>query len=271
MSPQDGGRLLPRHLETGQGQLSIKLTEAEEARVEANVAKNEVVRILGELTSKREDLRQQIYKEVSYEFDKVRKHIQRAAASLSWDVSEQVVKRAAEEIAGAKNLLRESITRSRFDTTTKKQEKISNGDTVEVLGLNLQGKVIDVYNNGDEIDVAIGGTTLKLTGDRLRPVVSRNNDETTTGKIKYDLAPALSSVELNIRGMSVEVGLLEVERFLDNAVRDDVDSVCIVHGKGTGILRRAVRELLAAHPQVLRHQSEKREKGGEGATLVQLV
>ena len=81
----------------------------------------------------------------------------------------------------------------------------------------------------------------------------------------------LSTAELNVRGMRVDEALFRVEEFLDKAVRDGMSSVRIVHGKGTGALRQAVRELLSGHPLARSHAPEAPERGGDGATTVSLL
>ena len=77
--------------------------------------------------------------------------------------------------------------------------------------------------------------------------------------------------ELDLRGFRAEDALFSVEGFLDKAMRDGLSSVRIIHGKGTGALRRAIRELLEEHPLVKSFAPEPPEKGGDGATNVDLT
>lgn len=76
--------------------------------------------------------------------------------------------------------------------------------------------------------------------------------------------------ELHLLGRQVEESLEEIDRFLDRALLDDEAAVRIVHGHGTGRLRKAVREHLRRHPAVDSFRPGGRDEGGDGATVVAL-
>ena len=120
---------------------------------------------------------------------------------------------------------------------------------------------------GTEAEVAIGKVRLHLS--RL----TRVDDEPEPGpaQVSIDLGPALPTVELDLRGYRADEALIKVEEFLDKALRDGLSSVRIIHGRGTGALRNAVRELLRRHPLARSFAAESRERGGDGATIVDLT
>jgi DNA mismatch repair protein MutS2 len=68
----------------------------------------------------------------------------------------------------------------------------------------------------------------------------------------------------------VEAALEQLDAYLDQALLAGLDSVAIVHGSGTGALRRAVREALEAHPRVRGIRTGRREEGGDGTTVAEL-
>jgi DNA mismatch repair protein MutS2 len=80
-----------------------------------------------------------------------------------------------------------------------------------------------------------------------------------------------ASRELHLLGWTTDEARPAVEKFLDDAVLAGHDSVRVVHGKGTGALRRAVEELLRGHPLVARFRPGGPGEGGTGATVVDLV
>jgi DNA mismatch repair protein MutS2 len=95
----------------------------------------------------------------------------------------------------------------------------------------------------------------------------------TGGKvtINVDLQPRETSLsELNVIGCTVDEATTRVERFLDEASVTDVHTLRIIHGHGTGQLRRAVAELLRAHPLVAHFALAPQNQGGGGATIVEL-
>ena len=83
--------------------------------------------------------------------------------------------------------------------------------------------------------------------------------------------PSLTVPELDLRGLTVDEALLIIDQRLDEAARSGVTEMRIIHGKGTGTLRRAVREMLRKHTLVQSHAEAERRAGGDGVTEVTLV
>ncbi len=77
--------------------------------------------------------------------------------------------------------------------------------------------------------------------------------------------------ELNIIGRTTDEARDLLEKYLDDAFLAGLPSVRIIHGKGTGALRRAVEELLSAHPLVAEHRPGASSEGGAGATVATLT
>jgi DNA mismatch repair protein MutS2 len=86
-----------------------------------------------------------------------------------------------------------------------------------------------------------------------------------------ELQPRVGSVtELNVIGNNVEEALSRTEKFLDEAVLAELRSVRLIHGYGTGQLRRAIAEFLQSHPFVTHFAAAQPEQGGGGVTVVEL-
>jgi DNA mismatch repair protein MutS2 len=77
--------------------------------------------------------------------------------------------------------------------------------------------------------------------------------------------------ELHLRRFSVDEALLKLDRYLNDAFLSGLCQIRIIHGKGTGTLRRVVQERLATHPLVKSYRSGDYGEGGEGVTIVQLA
>jgi DNA mismatch repair protein MutS2 len=78
-------------------------------------------------------------------------------------------------------------------------------------------------------------------------------------------------LEIDLRGLRVDDGLDELERQLDAAYLAGMPFVRIIHGKGTGAMKKAVREALQTNPHVKRFEGGKDEEGGEGVTIAFLI
>jgi dsDNA-specific endonuclease/ATPase MutS2 len=77
--------------------------------------------------------------------------------------------------------------------------------------------------------------------------------------------------EIDLHGMTVDEAIPRVDKFLYDAYQAGLYRVWIVHGKGTGILRREVGRYLAKHPLVNAHMPAERNNGGNGVTMVDLI
>ena len=98
-----------------------------------------------------------------------------------------------------------------------------------------------------------------------------------TALLAKSAAPAMArtarpspGLEFDMRGMMVEEGLIELDRYIDSAVVAGLPWVRIIHGKGSGKLRSAVREALRKHPQVAGVETGGETEGGEGVTIARL-
>ena len=76
--------------------------------------------------------------------------------------------------------------------------------------------------------------------------------------------------EIHLRRLTVDDALLRLDRYLNDAFLAGLPKVTVIHGKGTGTLRQAVREELKTHPLVKSFRRAEFEEGGEGVTIVEL-
>ena len=121
-------------------------------------------------------------------------------------------------------------------------------------------------------DIDVRGKRLRARVDELRVVApaSAVAAQPSRVRVNVDLQPREStSSELNVIGCSVDEALARVEKFLDDAVVSELRSVRVIHGYGTGQLRRAIGGFLESHPFVSRHAAAPPEQGGGGVTVVE--
>ena len=171
----------------------------------------------------------------------------------------------------------ESLRIDKPESTTQKHnyKEFHTGDTVTVRGLNLTG-VITKYNQLTQIaELKIGNLRMDVDISRLNKDTPEYNPdsstETTILSHNTTLIEQISySNKIDIRGMRAEPSLQIMENFLDEALKNGLSKVFIVHGKGTGALRKAVRESLEGHPLVNSFGSEPDALGEDGATYVVL-
>lgn len=148
------------------------------------------------------------------------------------------------------------------------------GDTVRVLGLDQTGRLLSLSADRRDAEVGIGPMRMRLpvSGlERLRAGAAPppEGDQPLLSLPRRDRATASS--QLDIRGERVEDALERLETYLNDAALANLGTVRIVHGKGTGALRAAVRQHLTRHPLVRVSETAPQAEGGDGVTLVQLA
>ena len=144
------------------------------------------------------------------------------------------------------------------------------GAKVAIGGLGLEGIVISLDGNRAEIDVR--GKRIQAKVKELR-VIDGPKGPSPPGKVRVnvDLKPREGMLsELNVIGMTVDQAVDRVSRFLDDTLVTDLHEVRIVHGHGTGQLRKGIQQFLKGHPQVTKYYAAPDNQGGGGATIVEL-
>jgi DNA mismatch repair protein MutS2 len=142
------------------------------------------------------------------------------------------------------------------------------GSRVTVGGLGLEGVVISIDGNRAEVDVR--GKRIQAKTRELKVI---GGPAVTPAKVRVnvDLKPREGMLsELNVIGMTVDQAIDRVSRFLDDTLVTDLHEVRIVHGHGTGQLRKGIQKFLKDHPHVQKYYAAPENQGGGGATIVEL-
>ncbi|HLJ62293.1 MAG TPA: endonuclease MutS2 [bacterium] len=154
------------------------------------------------------------------------------------------------------------------------------GDTVLVTSLGQRGVVQVLPDARGEVEVQVGALKVRVSSDELRRVddgraereAPNAADAAREGPGQGPLAKALSvPASIHLRGKRTEEALAELDKYLDDAVLAGLPRATIIHGKGTGTLRRAVHEYLAHHPEVVSFRVGADGEGGTGATIVEFA
>jgi DNA mismatch repair protein MutS2 len=139
--------------------------------------------------------------------------------------------------------------------------------------LGSTGRIVEISGRTGRVTLETEGARLVIPADDVEVVPEPISGPTPRDLAAEELrrrAAARVSPELMLRGERVEAALEQLEAYLDEALLAGLDSVRIVHGSGTGALRRAVREALTEHPRVRAIRPGRREEGGDGATVAEL-
>jgi DNA mismatch repair protein MutS2 len=148
--------------------------------------------------------------------------------------------------------------------------ELVRGTRVRIAGVNQDGEIVEPPEDG-RVVVLMGSIRVTVPMASLRKARGEPEkalpDRSEESKIAMEKAREFHP-ELHLRGMRVEPALIEVEKYLDNAMAAGIDQVRLVHGKGTGQMKKAVWEFLKGHAGVKSYRIGEPEEGGAGATIV---
>lgn len=145
-----------------------------------------------------------------------------------------------------------------------------SGDDVMVVSLNQRGQLLS-GSKGEQAQVAIGSLKIRVPYDglkRLKPLRTSRTEEVDTSSMTFSKKTEVST-ELQLLGKRAEEAITELEKYLDDAYLAGISSVRIVHGKGTGILRKVVWEQLKHMATVKSWRPGDPEEGSWGVTIVE--
>ena len=165
-------------------------------------------------------------------------------------------------------------------TSNHKASDFHIGDTVQVLSMGTRGTITNLPNNKGIAGVQMGimsamlpisdlliipESTISVNGEKQKYAGRRaGGDHTTVNKAKT------FSPELNVMGKTVDEACFEIDKYLDDAVLAHISRVTIIHGKGTGALRKGIWQYLKNHPLVQSYRSGEFGEGEYGVTIVDL-
>ncbi|MEX1255556.1 MAG: endonuclease MutS2 [Dehalococcoidia bacterium] len=281
-----------------QAQVETLLTDIRRERDEAVVARLAEERARGEA----EETRAKMEEELAAVEERLDQMVERTTADLERDSTavrellsqaEQAaergrLKRAAERLQRA--LDRRAVMDEKRPPPKPKPRKVAlpaggpapaeieAGDLVWIQGYDRYGEAVGAPDERGEVELHLGPLRGRVRLEQVervqrphkRPEGRGARGDGAQGTITASPAEA-PPLEIEVRGQTVDEALPRVDQYLDQAYRAGLPWVRIVHGKGTGTLRRQVRDVLAKHPLVRSYETGKREEGGEGVTVAYLA
>jgi len=147
--------------------------------------------------------------------------------------------------------------------------KLTAGDTVTLEDSNNLGTILETDDENLTALVDFNGVKFRLPFEQLlktkKKKTQSHNLSNSTSNIKFK-----SNMTIDLRGKRAEEALRETDDFISDAILSNTTPLTIIHGKGTGALRSAIRELLSAHPSVTSFRDGRIEEGGDGVTIVEI-
>ena len=149
-------------------------------------------------------------------------------------------------------------------------QQLQEGELVRIAMLGVEATVERVLSDGVELNV--GGKRMRQPLTALEQFSPRRfaTDKKGGGQVTRKVAERQTSTQLKLIGQRADAAMVELERFIDDALLGNLKQVEIIHGAGEGILRRAVREFLAKQQGVTAFYAAPAERGGDNITIAEL-
>ena len=156
----------------------------------------------------------------------------------------------------------------------KPVENLAKGDSVLIADLGKDATVLEVKEKEKKAQVVSGAVKMWVPFENLRlqakkePTDDMKKTRNVTGMISRGLRQV--SGEIDLRGMAADEAILELDKYIDNAVLSGIGTVTVIHGKGTGVLRQAVQAHLRSHRNIKSFRLGTFGEGEDGVTIAEL-
>ncbi|MBO4622769.1 MAG: endonuclease MutS2 [Bacilli bacterium] len=243
--------------------LDEKIQELDKAKLELNQKLKDQTKKLEEIMASEESIIAKANKDARLMLEKKMEEVNDLISELK-----TVKSVSLPELANLKhkaNMLEDGYIAS---NDLPRREEIKVGDSVYVKSYECYGKVIKDLGN-DKFNVSIGNATMKLEKSDLRlSHVDAEIDVKTKAQSTF-IPRKQVSLKLDLRGMRYEEAKDKIDAYLDEAMYSGLHQVTIIHGFGTGTVRKLVQEKLKANKNVASFRYGGDGEGGQGATIVE--
>ncbi len=223
------------------------------------------------LDEREKELKTKALQESKLMVESTRVELERLVAQIRKTQAEKEVVREAHRVVEEK---RASLTEElkKFETkVTKKLGIIQPGDSVWIEPLAIKGEVISKDEDSRKFKVLVGSVTYDVEEEKLTRIEDAEKVEAEQEYVSSSsyTVPQVSP-EIDLRGLMAEEAFDIVDKYLDDAFLAGLTTISVIHGKGTGALRKKIGEFLSRHHRVENVRLGEWDEGGSGVTIVKL-
>ena len=265
-------------LETGRKDLERQQEEAQRYKEEVEVLKKRLEQKQESMDASRERILREANEKAHAILREAKEYADTTIKNFNKFGKEGIDSRAMEQ---ERSRLREKMNSVEKDMTLKTKSRSSKalrpqdihlGDSVRVLSMNLKGTVSSLPNTKGDLVVQMGILRSQVNINDIELIQDAttstpNKGRTGTGQIRMSKSSSVG-MEINLLGKTVDEALAELDKYLDDAYLSHMPSVRVVHGKGTGALRKAIHNYLRKQKHVASYRLGEFGEGDAGVTVV---
>ncbi|AGL01173.1 endonuclease MutS2 [Desulfoscipio gibsoniae] len=270
---------LMRELENARVQAEQEQAEAEKIRREAEQYREQYMELAEKIRQRKDEIITRAVADSREMVKKARLEAEQLVEELRAALKEQTTHNREQSISNARQCLKQlqlkidaKAPQNAYEHPTEAVTNVKPGDEVFIPKYGQRGVVLEAPGQDDQVQVQVGMIRMTIARQELRRAATKETARprrTGVGQLVQQKARDISP-RLDMRGMRVDEGLAEVEKYLDDACVAGLPLVQLVHGKGTGALRSAVQKLLKEHHRVKTFRLGEQGEGGSGVTVVEL-
>ena len=257
--------------------IMLRQQRAEQLEAKAEAVRADLSKRKAEIIRKAKDEGAAMVRRARRESEEVIKQLKEQFNDLGIQKRQQAIQEARDRLAQEAERVRPGLVSEKAYNKKIDPSSISPGDIVYVTKLDQKGSVISVH--GKELEVQLGAMKMNVKMSACKFVSkapaetqsspktlprNRKRKESFIGKVQE------AHREIDIRGLMVNEAEVILGKFIDDSVMAGLSQVLIIHGKGTGALRKGIHEYLKRHRNVDNFNFADMSEGGTGATLVDL-
>jgi len=242
----------------------LKQTEIENSRLTglSNLYKQNLEKLEKEkkkILSKTKEEAEEYLKDINKKFEKIVKELKESKAEK-------------EIIKSSQNIITEIKEKNKSFLREEPEEtepgELKKGDFVSVKGTSTVGKILEISSYNKKAIILAGSVKMTVPVKDLIHSKPRRSEEKRDSNYSYIQHNA--EMRIDIRGERVDEAEFEVIKFIDNAYSAGLNRVEILHGKGTGALKKTVKDILSHHDKIKTFYFAPIEIGGDGITIAEL-
>ena len=223
------------------------------------------------LDEREKELKTKALQESKLMVESTRAEIERLVANIrKTQAQKEAVKEAHQVVEEKRVSLTEEL--KKFETkVTRKLGIVQPGDSVWIEPLAIKGEVVSKDADSKKFKVLVGSVTYEVEEEKLTRIEDAEKVETEQEYVSSSsyTVPQVSP-EIDLRGLMAEEAFDIVDKYLDDAFLAGLTTISVIHGKGTGALRKKIGEFLSHHHRVDSIRLGEWDEGGSGVTVVKL-